>query len=353
MKLIFTTLSLIVAGMVLLAGISVFGLSMSDITKQRQEAAKILVTGIAYNVGAQMQLLEKLVNQVATDDEVIQVMQSANPDLIAQKAQQMQKFLPHIMKLRLLPPTVDNVDESITPFMGYADLEMVKNTLSAPQPAIIQGEGNNRHLAMTALIKTDQQILGIVLASFQFDFLQDILANSAIGEHFIELSQSSVILMTAGNNRLQTDPKQQIQLAHSPWQLNYVVASAFEFSNISLIFIIVGSLAGIASLCLLGSYFYTSNLLKKDENKVLEAVKDLMTGKELGQYPVQLNEMQPILSTIAQFKRILDNKQAKSQHNTEPDELKLTDHYLVDDSSLLDELTGTKSPIVKPSKKKN
>jgi phosphomannomutase/phosphoglucomutase len=259
------------------------------------------------------------------------------------------------MKIRLLPASVESIDESTIPIMGYADLEMVKRTLLTPQAAIIQGEGASRHLAMTAAIKQDGQTIGVVLASLRFDFLADILANANIGDNFVELNQAGVVLMTAGNTALKSKRSLQMSLAHSPWQLTYSAASVYKFSSISLMTAIVLGLGVFASILLFAAYFYTTALLKKDENKVLEAVKDLMTGKELGHYPMQISEMQAIISTLAQFKRILDNKQARSHLSEDDDDsLKLGESDLLADADIFNptKISG-KSTAMSMLKKKN
>jgi phosphomannomutase/phosphoglucomutase len=355
MKLIFGVLSMIVAGIVLLAGAGVFSLSMSELGNYKQQTVTTLATGIAYSVSAQMQIQEHLVAQIAANEEVVNALASADPLLIEKKALQMQSFFPNVMKIRLLPASVESIDESTIPIMGYADLEMVKRTLLAPQAAIIQGEGASRHLAMTAAIKQDGQTIGVVLASLRFDFLADILANANIGDNFVELNQAGVVLMTAGNTALKSKRSLQMSLAHSPWQLTYSAASVYKFSSISLMTAIVLGLGVFASILLFAAYFYTTALLKKDENKVLEAVKDLMTGKELGHYPMQISEMQAIISTLAQFKRILDNKQARSHLSEDDDDsLKLGESDLLADADIFNptKISG-KSTAMSMLKKKN
>jgi phosphomannomutase/phosphoglucomutase len=311
MKLIFGALAIFAVAMILLAGSGVFWVTNSALDAAKQESTKALAGSLAYTVSSQMQLFEQTVEQIATDADVVTAIASGDGALIESAANKVQKLLPIALKVRLLPASVNAIDEQHVPFMGYADLEMVKKTLSSKQVSIIQGEGTNRHLAVTAPIKRGNQVLGVVLASLKFDFLTAILAKAPIKGDFISIDQGSVVLSVAGDQTIKSDNPRQLKIANSPWQVSYVYASPHQLSDIGIIMGLVITLAALAALAQFLGYFYMAGLLKKDQNTILEAVKNLMTGKELGTYVVKLSEMQIIISTLVQFKRILDNKSGK------------------------------------------
>jgi phosphomannomutase/phosphoglucomutase len=163
-------------------------------------------------------------------------------------------------------------------------------------------------LAITAKIQKGNQVLGVVLASLKFDFLNEILAKSPTQDNFIEITQDSISLGSAGNKALKNENPQQMKIADTPWQLSYASAQGRDAADIGSIMGLVITFALLMTVALFLGYYYMASLLKKDQNKVLEAVKNLMTGKGLGAYELQLSEMQVIISTLVQFKRILDNK---------------------------------------------
>jgi phosphomannomutase/phosphoglucomutase len=340
MRGIFSILSVFAVAMVLGSSVAVFGLSHSTLQQAKQESAAALAGGVGYAVAVQMQMLERTVEQIATDDDVILAVESADAVLMDSVAAKVQKFLPDAMKVRLLPANVNTVDESVVPNMGYADLEMVKRTLTAKQTAIIQGEGENRHLAITAGIKKGEQTIGVVLARLKYYFLQSTMDKLPITEHFIEISQANVALGSNGDMNVKTDTPRQINIDNSAWQVAYWSAGARDFSDISLIIGVVVFFSGLAACGLFVGYSKTTWLLKRDQNKVLEAVKDLMTGKELGGYQVNLTEMQIIISTLAQFKRILDNKQSRSAENGE--QVKLNDKDMLELAQATTQVTNKK-----------
>ncbi len=316
MKLIFGALAIFAVAMILIAGSGVFFLTSSALKDTKQEAVKALASGVAYNISSQIQLYEKIVAQMAADQDVIAAIESADPVLIENTATKMQKLLPVALKVRLLLPTVNVIDDRFSPVMGYADLQMVKKTLNSPQHSIIQGEDKNRHLAVTAVIKKQGRVLGVVLASLKFDFLATTLKESPVEQNFISVEQESIELGKTGNPGAKGNSLQSIEIPNSPWTLSFAPAEINDLAHIVSVIVLVIFLAGLMVGALFFGHRYMSSLLKKDQDKVLEAVKNLMIGKGLGSYQLRLSEMQVIISTLVQFKRILDNKSdhAEEEH---------------------------------------
>ena len=318
MKPIFGALAILVTVAILLAGSAVFWLTGSTLDQTRQESVKSLASGLAYSISSQIQLFEKTVDQIAGDADVVAAVESGNTALMEITADRLQKFLPVALKVRILPANIEGIDEKQAPAMGYADLEMVKKTLTAKQPVIIQGEGENRHLAVTAGIKKGNQVIGVVLASLKFDFIKEILSKAPVQEDFIEIMQGTVSLAVSGNPDVKSNNPQQLSIgSNSAWQISYAAANTHEFSDLGIMMGIIIGLAVLACGGLFFAYYYTTKLLKSDQDTVLEAVKHLMTGKELGHYDVKLNEMQVIISTLVQFKRILANRNNKAEDKTQ------------------------------------
>jgi phosphomannomutase/phosphoglucomutase len=315
MKLIFSALAVFVVLMVFSAGTGVSWLSSSSLEAAKRESVKSLATGLAYSISSQMRLFEQTVEQIAVDEDVVLAVTSADPALMEKAAGKMQKFLPVALKLRVLPASVNAVDEREVPAMGFADLTMVKKTLTEKQMSIIQGEGDNRHLAVTAPVKQGNQVIGVVLASLKYEFLTEILAKAPIHGNYIEIRQDAVVLGSGGDSTRKENAQDKIAIAGSPWQIAYATAGV-SFSNLGETTGFVIVLAILTCAALFAAYYYISGLLKKDQNTVLEAVKNLMTGKELSNYEVKLTEMQVIISTLVQFKRILDNKGGASSSST-------------------------------------
>jgi len=74
----------------------------------------------------------------------------------------------------------------------------------------------------------------------------------------------------------------------------------------------------MACLAFFVGYRKLTEYLRLDQSSIIKAAKDMMAGKTMGNYPVLLNEMKPIVPTLAQYKRVID-KQDDSDINPEGD----------------------------------
>jgi len=236
-------------------------------------------------------------------------------------AAKLEKHLPDVLKIRLLLPGVSELDESSVPRMGYADLEMVRETFRENQPSAIQGD--DMHLAMTSRILQNDQAIGVILASFNHEFVGKSV-QTAKTDGYIKLRQGKRLLGKSGDqDAVEQGELASIKVANTPWELQYGYASA-GFTGFSF-WLIVGMTAVPGLLAMLVFFIgqrRLSELLTQDLGSLLKAAKDMITGKALGNYPVQLSEMNAIVPTLVQYKRVVENQVEPAVHGDD-DEFKL------------------------------
>ncbi len=311
--------------MVFFAGGGIFWLSKSDVSQANQNATNALAKGLAYSISSEIGTLQQTVNNMADTSEVINAIENEDPAQIAQVVSKLEKILPYSLKIRLLPPNINDLDESTVPRMGNADLLMAKETLIKNQIPVIQGQGEHRHLAITAVIKKNDSTIGIVLASLKFDFLSTAVQKANITEGFIELKQGNALLARTGNAADKIDTSNNINIPNTIWSLHSWPKSAGDIASISIIISIVLVPALLACLAFFVSYRHIATSLRQDQVSLLRAMKDLLANKNVGSYPINLNEMKAIVSNLIQYKRVLDNE-GKENNNlgneeTVPDEI--------------------------------
>ena len=287
MKRFFSILAVITIILSILAGLGVFWLAKSDIQQTNTNATEALAKGYALGVSAQLNILQASVNNMAAFSETIAAIDSNDPVLMAQTADKLQQLLPEAMKIRILPASIDDLDDSSMPVMGNADLLMVKNTLVRPQTAVIQGQAKNRHLAITALIKNNDAAIGVVLASLKFNFLQSSLSHYNISEGSLHLKQGNALLAHAGITPTTDEDQNSFSLpvAKSFWAVHFKTKETTDLSDLNFIFgILLVPPFLICLACFLG-YRRFSKILREDQTSILNVVKDLMTGKKISSYP--------------------------------------------------------------------
>lgn len=306
---IFSLLSIVTVILSLLAGSGVYWLSLTDINQAKQDATEALAQGLALSVSAQLNTLQKTVEKMALTPAVIDAAESKDPSQMASAALMLDQFLPNVMKIRVLPTTVTELDQLVVPHMGNADLIMAQETLVRKQLPVIQGQSENRHLAITAAIVKDSQPIGIILASLKYDFLQNILNTTQLTDanRAIELKQQNTTLAKIGTPSTENPLAKQVKIAGTSWEIHYTPAQIESLFSASIIAGIIIIPALLISLAFFIAYRNLTNVLRQDQGTILKAIKDLMSGKTAGSYPVNLVEMKTLISTMVQYKRVLDN----------------------------------------------
>lgn len=322
MTRIFSILSVLSIIMILVSGAGTYWISQSDIKYAKLKSTEATANAIALGISSRLSALQQTVSKMAATPNVIQAIESSNPILQTQAANQLEQLLPGVLKIRLLTASVRELDDSSIPHMGNADLLMAQETLNKSQLPAIQGQGENRHLAITAAVKKDNVTIGILLASLKYDFLQSTLKKSKLNSGFIDLKQGKISLASSGDKSNITDAKNKVSVSQSSWDVYYWSSFSANNDSITMIGGIILALVLLSSLIFFMCYKKVSQNLKQDQGSILKVVKDLMAGKHVGSYPVNFSEMKAIVSTIIQFKRVLDNdgKELSTDENSEIDD---------------------------------
>lgn len=318
----FSIVAVLSAMMVTIAGLGVHWSAQSGSQQIKTESSGVLAKGIALSISTYTKSLQEIVSKMAESPKVVAAIASKNPQRMVKTAALMENYLPSVLKIRILPANVSELDEIGTPRMGHADLVMSQETLVTAQLPVIQGEGSNRHLAITAAIKKEGKAIGIILASLKFGFIQTSLNEFRMSRGYIELMQNKALLATAGKKEDKSELSDSIDVLQSAWSLNYwskdvsTIVSLSHLIGFTLIPALLSSL--VCFIC----YRKLVCILGKDHNSILYIIKDLMSGKNIGSHPVQLNEVKVMMTSIIRYKRELDREKSG-----QPLELKRHDDY--------------------------
>ena len=304
---LFSWLTGVAIAMVLVAGIGAYWLSRADVAQAQQEKAAAIAKGAALGVSASIGLLNNTLDKMAQDPEVLTAVTVGNQAMLDMTAAKLEKFLPGVMKIRLLLPEVSEPDVKNFPPMGFADLDMVRETLTSNQSPGIQGDKADRHLAIARRITQNGQAIGVILASMNYEFIDKHLAAAAVADGYMDIMQGRALLAAVGNRiNAEQNETDRINVANTDWVVNYQYAESTTGINFGAIAIIVMSaLAGL--LACVVAYRHLSEMLSRDLNNLMKAFKDMMTHNLQGNYPFQLSEMGALFSNLMQFKRVLDN----------------------------------------------
>ena len=307
---LFSLLSALAVLMILIAGVGVYWFSAAQIEQSKQDSLEAVTKSVGLAITAQVDMLTGLLEKMAQDAEVLAAVTSANTAQLTTVAAKLEKHVPDVLKIRLLLPGVSELDDKTVPKMGYADLDMVRETFATDQSPSIQGDnGPDRHLAITRRIMQNDKVVGVILASLNYGFINKTVQAAELKDGHLELKQATLVLGSAGQaGSAGLGDDEQIKVANTSWELHYRLADGVSPAELTVIVAMIVIPVLLALLAFFMGYRKLSNLLTQDMGTVVKAYKDLMTNKLKGTYPVRLTEMNAVISTLVQFKRVLDNQ---------------------------------------------
>jgi phosphomannomutase / phosphoglucomutase len=311
MKQLVATLAVICVLMVLLAGSGAFLLSKIFIAQSKVDAVAAVAKGVSVTLSEQIKLLDSVLDKMVQDPDIINAAAQNNPELLANALKKLENHFPGILSIKFL--LAESYDPSKAPTltnMGFADLEMAKKTLTKDQVSAIQGDvDTDRHLAIARRIMQNNIPIGVVLVGLNYDFVNRILAATPLEKGYIELRQGKLMLASAGKklseDELEDDP---INVPNTDWQLYHEQSGGASLGELSLMVCVVIIPALAVVLGFVTGYRKLSNLLSEDMSWLMKAFKDIVTEKPLGDYPVKLGEAKNLISSLAQFKRVVNDK---------------------------------------------
>ncbi|MFI3217641.1 MAG: hypothetical protein QX189_00770 [Methylococcales bacterium] len=306
---LFSWLAGITMLMFLISGACIYWMSNIAVMHSKEESATAIAKAVSVTLSAQIDLLNKTIDKIVSDPELLAIISNANPVQLSATATKLEKYFPEVLKIRLFVPGVSPTDDQIVPKMGFADIEMVRETFSKSRLPSIQGDtGPDRHLAITRAIKQNNEVVGVILVSLNYDFISKNIRTAAAKDEYIELKQDMLVLGVSGSI---IDTKKaaniRVKVDDSDWEIIYYYTSGMDVSELT----VSATVVFIAGLIVLLGFFSVhrklSALLSEDVNCIMKAIKDIMTTQKLyNTYPVNLTEMEGVIPTLAQYKRVLD-----------------------------------------------
>ncbi|MBS3964441.1 MAG: phosphomannomutase/phosphoglucomutase [Methylomonas sp.] len=306
MKRIYSILAAISIAMALLAGTGSYLLLASDAGNAKREAALATVRSIGNAITLQLDLLQASVDGVARQPDVIAALASGDRESIKRIESDLQTVVPYGLRLRLLLPDINETEQTQTPHMGFGDLDMVKTRLMAPTPPAVQGEGEHRHLAIASAVVDGERVVGVVLASLKADLPARMLGGADSSAGLIHLQQAQLTLASVGTRSDESGVPIEISIGNSRWHVLFWPDPGLGLSHWLNVALAISVPLLVIAVAFVLAYRKLMTYLQADQASLLKAVKDLMQGKIAGNYPLKINELQPVVSAMVQIKRVLE-----------------------------------------------
>ncbi len=309
MKILFSVLAMTSMLMVFIAGSGAYLISKTLISQSKVDAVSSAAKGIASSISEQIKLYDRILEKMTQDPDVINAVVQKNPQLISEAEKKLAIHFPDVIRIKIISVDQLATGKDQVADLSFADQEMVKQTLINIQSPAIQGDGNERHLAIAHKITQNDTAIAVVLAVIKYDFLNSVFSTVALEKGYLELRQDKLVLSSAG------DSTDDISKANAPisvpdtnWKIyfdNSVITNFFEFSLILSITLIP---ALLIALSFVAGYRKFNELLRVELGWLMKAGKEILNGKPPSEYPIKLNEVGIVVSTLVQFQRVVSDK---------------------------------------------
>ncbi len=304
-KIFLGLLSIGILHILLVAG-GIYGLSSAQLQQAANQATQARAEAIALSLSKQLSLLQDQVDALAQSQAVIDGFTRADPNELRQIALGLEKILPGALKIRLVIPGSQVVDNDV-PLMGFADRDLVKESLITNQLPAVHDQDVNKHLALVARTLKNNLAIGVVLASVDPTILTKSIQAVNLNNEYLSLMQGPLMLMERGDSALKVNEGNKITIPNTRWEVYFWSPDALDASFQSLLAVVVLVGMVLFSLCCFFGFRYVDGLLVKDFATLLRVAKDLLNGKANGNYPVSFSEMRTMISTLVQYRRVLDD----------------------------------------------
>ncbi len=310
MKRLISIIALACVLMVVIAGSGAFLLSNIFIAKSKVDVVAGVAKGVSLTLSEQVNLLNSMLDKMVQDPQVIDAAAQNNPELLAAALQKIENHFPGVISVKYLLSQGDDTNQPQGTVTGFADLDMAKKTFTKDQMSAIQGEAADRHLAIARRIMHEGVPKAVVLVGLKYDFVGRILASTNLEKGYIELRQGELVLASTGKKQDEKDvlDDNPVNVPNTDWKLFYKNSEGTSIGEFSLMLSIILIPAMAVALGFVTGYRKFSDLVSQEMSWLTKAFKDIVTGKPLGEYPVKLGETRSLISTMAQFKRVVDDK---------------------------------------------
>jgi phosphomannomutase/phosphoglucomutase len=311
MKRLVAMIATVCVLMVIIAGSGAFLLSNMFIAKSKVDAVAGIAKGVSLTLSEQVSLLNSMLDKMVQDPEIVSAAVQNNPELLANAIKKIEMHFPGASSVKFLLPQSNDPNGQVAPSMGFADLGMAKKTFNEDQMSAIQGEAaTDRHLAIARRVMENGVARAVVLVGLNYDFVDRILVATHLEKGAIELRQGNLVLSSIGSKQDENDvlDENPIQVPNTDWQLFYNSREGASMGEYALMVSIILIPAMAVALGFVTGYRKFSDLVAEEMSWLGKAFKDIVTGKPIGDYPVKLGETRSLISTMAQFKRVVNDK---------------------------------------------
>jgi len=240
---------------------------------------------------------------VSKDPQLARLLTDGDKEALNAKAESLAYLFPSSVRVRLLPPGIDEVDLETSPPISYAALDMLKHseTQDTPPPVEVHMAGTPQqhiNLVRRILDPSGRRIVGHLMVSFSMQQLQKLLGHGEVNG-YVELQQiagaTPLVLGSYGSaDSGKGTPDSLAPITGSRWRVAYWASDQAQRGS-SMLMTTAGLASGVAAILLAAMVWFVFRkvglALSRDQATLLTIVKDMNEGRVKSDYSSTIAEM--------------------------------------------------------------
>jgi phosphomannomutase/phosphoglucomutase len=248
---------------------------------------------------------------VSKDPQLARLLTDGTQEELTARAESLAYLFPSSVRVRLLPPGIDEVDLEASPPISYAVLDMLKHseTQDTPPPIEVHMSGTPQqhiNLVRRILDPSGRRIVGHLMVSFSVQQLQKLWGHGELSG-YVELQQvagvTPLVIGSYGPADSRTETaNSQAPVAGSRWRVAYWAPDQAQLGS-SVLMTTAGLASGVAAILLAVLVWFVFHkvglALRRDQATLLTIVKDMNEGRVKPDYSNTLAEMHDTIELMA------------------------------------------------------
>lgn len=326
-------LAMIVAvGILLFSGFIAYmqytSLIASSTSAKHKQEAEALATHLAGRLHALGDMVAKF---AVPDPALVAAIQNRDIPVLRAHEAEIMRIFPDANRVRIILPGEDQVDNTVSPPLSYACLELAR--LAEQGGALPPFEvhlfgGEIEHVDMLRPIIHNNKLIASLIVTQDVDNLKNWIDDLQTDGGYVELEQgveNDVIRLFGQGDASSRDSGKPYSAAieNSYWLLNYWPSSGIGATEARHAgFIITFSVAAGVLIVFFISYgVFISSMVRSDMRRMINYIIDFSLGKRFQNYPVRMAEAKKVLqekeNDLSVLTDFADNKTAihdKAEH---------------------------------------
>jgi len=313
--------------------------SFSQIRMQQHAAKNTITTSVADQLSKTVASYAHSLESLAKDPVLINLVGSGDRAAIRKRSAELYKVFPHAIALRIFPVGTPRLDESKTPPVGYACLDLISHVdrgHKQPPIEIHSPLTKDRHLEIVRPVYRGSQLVGYLQLALKVTAVQHWLRSITKG-YYIELVQAAeghkeILIGKDGDSSLRTNAISYIDVAGTRWKVSVWSKATLPILPITIQVVFVF----IFAVALIGAVVYflkrsVSKTIRLDANNLTQLTIDTLRGNKQHDYQLMMEEFDDAARRIEEFSE-------KSQNERERDDDPNAINFGTNDMNAIDPL---------------